>query len=53
MFLIAQEKGMRIPVLAGDDGCWRSADLKDGMPDNAIIAQSVQLYQEEVNLSLK
>jgi hypothetical protein len=27
--------------------------LKDGMPDNAIIAESIQLYEQEVNLSLK
>lgn len=53
LFLIAQEKGMSIPVLAADDDGWRSADLKDGMPDNAIIAESIQLYQQEVNLALK
>ncbi len=54
LYLIAQEKGMSIPVLAADaGGSWRSADLKEGMPDNAIIAESIQLYEEEVNLSLK
>jgi energy-coupling factor transporter ATP-binding protein EcfA2 len=53
LFLIAQEKGMSIPVLAGGTDGWRSADLKDGMPDNAIIAESIQLYEQEVNLSLK
>jgi hypothetical protein len=53
LFLIAQEKNMSIPVLAGDAEDWRSADLKDGMPDNAIIAESIQLYEQEVNLSLK
>lgn len=53
LFLLAQEKGMSVPVLAADDGGWRSVDLKDGMPDNAIIAESIQLYEEEVNLALK
>lgn len=52
LFLIAQEKGMNIPVLAADGNGWHSADLKDGMPDNAIIAESIQLYQQEVNLAL-
>ena len=52
LFLIAQAKGMSIPVLAGDAGGWHSADLKEGMPDNAIIAESIQLYEQEVNFSL-
>ena len=51
--LIAQEKGISIPVIAGEEGGWRCADLKDGMPDNAIIAESIRLYEQEVNLSLK
>jgi AAA15 family ATPase/GTPase len=51
--LIAQEKGMSIPVLAAEENGWFSADLKDGMPDNAIIAESIRLYEQEVDLSLK
>jgi predicted ATPase len=51
--LIAQEKGISIPVIAGEENGWRSGDLKDGMPDNAIIAESIRLYEQEVNLSLK
>lgn len=50
--LIAQEKGMSIPVIAGEDGRWNCADLKKGMPDNAIIGESIRLYEQEVNLSL-
>jgi AAA15 family ATPase/GTPase len=53
LFLIAQEKSMSIPVLAADAGGWRSADLKEGIPDNSIIAESIQLYEKEVDLSLK
>lgn len=53
LFLIAQEKGMSIPVLSADDGGWHSAELKEGMPDNKIIAESIQLYEKEVNLSLR
>ncbi len=51
--LIAQEKGVRIPVIAAEDDGWRCADLKNGMPDNAIIEESIRLYEQEVNLSLK
>lgn len=51
LFLIAQEKGISIPVIAADDGKWHSADLKDGMPANAIIEESISLYEQEVNLS--
>ena len=51
--LIAQEKGISIPIIAEDEDGWRSADLKDGMPDNAIIAESIRLYEQEVNLALK
>ena len=52
LFLIAQEKSMSIPVIAADDRGWRSADLRDGMPDNAIIAESIRLYEQEVNFAL-
>jgi AAA15 family ATPase/GTPase len=51
LFLIAQEKNISIPVLAADGENWRIADLKDGMPDNAIIDESIRLYEEEVNLA--
>lgn len=50
--LIAREMDMSVPVLSEEDGEWRPADLRDGMPDNRIIAESVRLYEEEVNLSL-
>jgi AAA15 family ATPase/GTPase len=53
LYLIAQEKGMSIPVLVADGDEWRSADLKDGMPDNAIINESIKLYEEEVDLAIK
>jgi len=53
LFLIAQEKGISIPVIAGDGTDWRCSDLKDGMPDNAIIDESIRLYEQEVNLAFK
>jgi hypothetical protein len=53
LFLIAQEKGVRIPVIAATEDGWHSANLKDGMPENAIIDESIRLYEEEVNLAFK
>ena len=53
LFLIAQEKGMSIPVIAAGDDGWHAADLKDEMPDNAIIDESIRLYEQEVNLAFK
>jgi energy-coupling factor transporter ATP-binding protein EcfA2 len=52
LYLIAQQKEMAMPVAAHDDGEWKLADLHDGMPENAIVAESVRLYEEEVGLAL-
>lgn len=52
LFLIAQEKGMSIPVLSGDEQGWHASDLKEEMPDNPILSESIRLYEEEVELSL-
>jgi energy-coupling factor transporter ATP-binding protein EcfA2 len=53
LFLIAQEQSMSIPVIASDEVGWHSADLRDGMPENAIIDESIRLYEQEVDLSLQ
>ena len=53
LFLIAQEKQISIPILAAQDGKWRSNDLLDGIPDNKIIDESIHLYEEEVELSFR
>lgn len=53
LFLIAQEKNMSIPLISADAGKWLTSDLKEGMPDNSIIDESIRLYQEEVGLVLK
>lgn len=52
LFLLAQEKDISIPVLSAEAAGWRQADLKLGMPDNPIIAESVSLYRKEVELTL-
>ncbi|MCP4118530.1 MAG: AAA family ATPase [Desulfobacteraceae bacterium] len=53
LFLIAQEHNMSIPVMSAHDSQWTPANLKDGMPENTIIDESIRLYKEEVELALK
>jgi AAA15 family ATPase/GTPase len=53
LFLIAQERNWSIPVISAVEDGWACDDLKNGMPDNPIIAESIRLYQQEVELALK
>jgi energy-coupling factor transporter ATP-binding protein EcfA2 len=53
LFLIAQEQQLSIPVLSYQDNEWIQSDLKDEMPSNPIIKESIRLYKEEVSLALK
>ena len=53
LFLIAQERGWSTPVISAVDGTWVCDDLKNGMPDNPIVAESIRLYQQEVELALR
>lgn len=50
LYLIAQEREWSIPVIAHDDGEWKMDDLKDGMPKNSILDESVRLYRQEMSL---
>ncbi|MBF0549074.1 MAG: ATP-binding protein [Deltaproteobacteria bacterium] len=52
LFLIAQKKNISIPVISPQDTRWTPANLKDGMPENAIIDESIRLYKEEVGWAL-
>ncbi len=53
LYLIAQEKELSIPILSAHNSQWTPANLKDGMPENTIIDESIRLYKEEVGLTLK
>lgn len=53
LYLIALQRGWSIPLISSIDGAWRCDDLKQGMPDNPIIAESIKLYRQEVELALK
>lgn len=57
LFNMAQRDGISIPVLSFGRACLNVKpdiyDLKDGMPDNPIINESINLYNEEIEISLK
>lgn len=53
LYLIAQQNEQSIPLAAHDESGWQLADLRDGMPQNAIVAESVRLYEQEVELALQ
>jgi AAA15 family ATPase/GTPase len=53
LFHIAQTRNWSIPVISATSNGWGYDDLKNGMPDNPIIAESISVYQQEVELALK
>ena len=52
LYILAKQKNWSIPILSASDNKWIIDDLKDGMPANSIIDQSIHLYEEEVELVL-
>ncbi len=53
MYLIAQ-KSMSIPIFIGNEqGQWQQDDLKNGIPDNEIVKESIRLFDQELEASLK
>lgn len=52
LFLMAQQNNISIPVISYDNNEWKSADLKDAMPDNSIVQASIDLYLQEVNMQM-
>lgn len=53
LYLIARVNETSVPMLMANSDDWHCADLRDGMPDNAIIDESIRLYKEEVDLAFK
>jgi AAA15 family ATPase/GTPase len=53
LFLIAQQQQISIPVLMATAQGWVSDDLRNGMPDNPIVNESIRLYKEEVELAFQ
>lgn len=51
LYLIAHQKKMSIPVLSFSQNAGVDyGDMQDGMPENAIIDESVKLYRDEISL---
>ncbi len=51
LYLLAHQKKMSIPVVSFEEnGKCRTSDLRDEMPQNPIIEESIKLYTEEINL---
>ena len=54
LFLIAQkQKNLSILIISAIAEEWDIANLRDGLPSNPIIDESIQLYKEEVELVLQ
>ena len=51
LYLIAQ-KGLSVPMVALEESACETSDLKDGMPDNSIVDEAIELYKAEVDLVL-
>ena len=53
LYLMAQKQHMSIPVALGNqENQWTYTDLRQGMPDNSIINESIDMYKQEVELTL-
>ena len=53
LYLLAHQKRMSVPVVSfdcGNDGMASIFDLREGMPENPIIDESIRLYEEEIGL---
>ena len=53
LFLIAQKNNISIPVFSANNNHWDIANLRDGLPDNPIIDESIHIYKEEVELAFQ
>lgn len=56
MYLLAKQNNESIPVLMfkemDEEARWIQEDLKDGMPDNGIIDESIRLFEEETDWAM-
>ncbi len=55
LHIIAVREQMDMPILLceknADGSQWRSENLKEGMPTNSIIEESIALYHAEIDLA--
>lgn len=50
LYILAHQNGMHIPTISFMNGKAEQNDLLDGMPDNPIIGESINIYREEIEL---
>lgn len=51
LYLIAKKKNIDLPIfLPQEDDGWRQENLKNGIPDNEIINESIRLFDEELEV---
>lgn len=53
LVLLARALDMPIPVFSADENGWNCFDLRNGMPPNPIIDESVRLYEQEIQMVLE
>jgi AAA15 family ATPase/GTPase len=52
LYLIAHQKNMSIPVIASEKNAWCMYNLRDEMPENEIVNESIRLYEQELDLTM-
>lgn len=50
LYVMAHQKEVDIPVISFDEGACTVANLKEEMPKNPIIEESIALYRDEISL---
>lgn len=51
LYLIALQENISIPLLMATEMGWVQEDLREGIPDNEIIAESIKLFDQELEAS--
>lgn len=52
LYILAQQQQMSIPTWSFENGTAIRYDLKEEMPENAIVNESIRLYKEEIGALL-
>lgn len=50
LYVLAQEHGISIPTWSFENGTAARFDLRDDMPENAIVNESIRLYKQEIGV---
>jgi len=50
LYILAHQQNVSVPVISFSDHDYMVADLKEEMPKNPIIDESINLYKEEISL---